>query len=65
MPKTYTFELTEDETFFVVASLYLASSVLTKNKMEISRAIDVLMDTDEEVHESTGLKFQSVVLPTS
>jgi hypothetical protein len=65
MSKTYTFELTEDETFFVVASLYLATAALTKNKTDTLRAIEALADTDGEVHESTALKFQSVVLPTS
>jgi len=65
MPKTYTFELTEDETLFVVASMYLAAAALTKNKTDTLRAMEALADTDGEVHESTALKFQSVVLPTS
>jgi len=65
MPDTYTFELTKDETFFVVASLYLACSVISEHKPGISAAIDVLMETDGEVHESTALKFEGVVLPTS
>jgi hypothetical protein len=65
MPDTYTFELTREETLFVAISLYLAMSILSKDKKGTLEAIAELLQTDENAAESAASKLEKLVLSAS
>lgn len=62
MADTYALEYTKEEAFFVAASMYLAMSVLTKDKRGILEALAELLQTDEDAAESAGTKLEKLVL---
>jgi hypothetical protein len=65
MTDTYTLVLTREETLLVAVSVYLAMSILSKDKKGTLEAIAELLQIDENIVESAGTKLEKIVLPTS
>jgi translation elongation factor EF-1beta len=62
MTDTYTLVLTREETLLVAVSVYLAMSILSKDKKGTLEAIAELLQTDENIVESAGTKLEKVIL---
>jgi hypothetical protein len=62
MTDTYTLVLTREETLLVAVSVYLAMSILSKDKKGTLEAIAELLQIDENIVESAGTKLEKIVL---